>query len=758
MAKRIGNVRGKKDKRVTIDPNGEGLNADSRALPAVEATTEKTPSEQLREGKYYELYNRIWDWYVQERMIQAENRFEMALDEDYYDGIQWSPEDRAVVEERGQAALVFNEIKPSIDWIIGTQRRTRMDWKVHPRGKEDLPSAENKTKLLKYTSDVNRSPSVRALAFDDAVKAGLGWMECGIRGDITEEPLFDQFESWRRVWYDHLSIQPDYSDARFLFRDKWVDMDIAVEMFPEHAEALRSAATENQLALVDHDEMDIQTALYYNTDALGYHLSTAAMPFDVSSTTASRRTRMKLVECWYKRPERMKLLNIRDKSPDLAKFHGMPADPESSFQKLLIDGRYASLVDAMQMRMHQAIFVEGQLLQCGPMPYRHNTWTLTPIWCYRRKRDNAPYGMIRNLRDPQDDLNKRKSKALHILSSRQVIADDDAVKDWDNLREEVADPMGIIKKKRGTELTIQTDVRVGEEHVKLSLQDQEFIRSVSGVTAESRGLQTNADSGKAIIARQEQGSVVTYQPFENLLSAMEMHGQKQLSLCEQYYDFQKVVRLIGEKGEAEFTTINDPSLPESDITRTQADFIVATQDFRDTVRIAMFEQLTNIVMKQPPEIVIQLLDLMFEMSDMPGADEAVKRIRKINGHRDPNEQLSPEEEAALQQEAQYQQFMKELEQAMGKAQVDELVAKVRKLNADADKVDSDKVTSRLTGYNTATDAVIKLAPAPALAGAVDTLINNASGPAAGLSPMPDAAEIPQVKPPQPEGSAPSQMH
>ena len=39
---RLGNVRGKKKSSVTIDPHGEGLNADTRAIPSVKATTDGT--------------------------------------------------------------------------------------------------------------------------------------------------------------------------------------------------------------------------------------------------------------------------------------------------------------------------------------------------------------------------------------------------------------------------------------------------------------------------------------------------------------------------------------------------------------------------------------------------------------------------------------------------------------------------------------------------------------------------------------------
>jgi hypothetical protein len=48
-------------------------------------------------------HRRLMEWFEQERERQLENRREMALDHDFYDGLQWSWEDAQVLIERGQA-------------------------------------------------------------------------------------------------------------------------------------------------------------------------------------------------------------------------------------------------------------------------------------------------------------------------------------------------------------------------------------------------------------------------------------------------------------------------------------------------------------------------------------------------------------------------------------------------------------------------------------------------------------------------------
>ena len=60
------------------------------------------------------------------------------------------------------------------------------------------------------------------------------------------------------------------------------------------------------------------------------------------------------------------------------------------------------------------------MLSMGQSIYRHNRFSLTPVWCYRRGRDNQPYGMARRVRDIQEDINKRASKAQR-ASSRYLM-------------------------------------------------------------------------------------------------------------------------------------------------------------------------------------------------------------------------------------------------------------------------------------------------------------------------------------------------
>lgn len=673
-----------------------------------------------------DLERKLKEWWHEARTSAADNRFEQSIDADFFDGLQWRDDDAQVLRERGQAPLVFNQIQQHIRWIIGTERRTRVDFKVHGRGKEDSEPAQTKTKLMKYTDDVNRAAYHRSLGFMDAVKVGVGWLECGIRSDPTEEPLFDRYESWRNIWNDPLAREPDNSDARFLFRSKWVDEDIALTMFPDREHTIKNASISHQLYSFSEDDDLGFTGLYHAYTPGSNTIQSGRAMFTDSFHIGIRRKRIRLIECWYKTPVKVQLLKSHI-SPmhtesfrnELMRVNGQELRPvRSSGVQGMLEAGHVSVYDAVRMKVRCAIFCDKGMLQDVASPYLHDRFPFTPIWAFKRDRDNQAYGVIRNMRDPQEDLNKRRSKALHILSTNRVIADEDAVEDWDELEEQVARPDGIIKKLRGTELTLENDTTLAREHVNLMLQDQQFLEGSSGVTEENRGEVTNAASGTAINLRQTQGSVVTADLFDNLRYALQVHGEKKLSLIEQYYTEPKIIRITNDRGNTDFMEINMPNQGDdgslevqNDITKTKADFVVDTQDFRETVRIAMFESMMNLMGQLDPEVQLNLLDMVIDLTDIPGRDEIVRRIRELNGHIDPD---APDAEQQREARQAQKDEDAELERRDREAEIATKETRAAKTTSDAMRAEAESMAK-------AAEIAEMLAANPQMAAAVDEL-------------------------------------
>lgn len=702
---------------------------------AAEATTgrKKIPAGKAEKDKH----TRLLSWFHQEMTRQEHNRFQMAMDEDYYDSMQWTAEEEAELRGRGQSPTVYNEIKPMIDWLIGVERRTRTDFNVIS-AHDDSPEADEdtkvKTKLLKYIAEANNVEFERSSAADDMFKAGLGWIEVGINPDPDEEPIYTRAESWRNMIYDSLGPRRDLTDARYLFRFRMVDLDIAIAHFPDKEAQLRASCVNSD---ADH-YMD-----YWNNKPIDDQGGYGTLPgkyqmYDSDAWMNNTRERVMLIEAWYKEPE-------KDSSKG---------------------------VERLRMQMRCTIMTEKYIVMDTKSPYKHNRFPFVPYWAYRRKKDNAPYGPIRPVRGPQDSLNKRKSKALFILSTNQVIMEVDAVDKSSMTAEEVRDEMrapdGFVTLAKGGLGKIKTnrenDVAVG--HLQMAQEDQISIRNASGISSENLGRDSNITAGVALKAKAEQGGQLTAELFDNMLFGRQLEGELSLSLAEQYYDQPKVFSITGERTKRDYTRINqpDPQNPGqklNDITERKAKYIIGEQAWKQSLQQAAFEslmQLLQTLAPVAPQVVMALLDTVFELADIPNKKLILQRVRTATGQSDPDEPMTPEQEQAKAQE-----------QAIAKKQVEsqlaQLDAEIAKAQATGKNLDAKSLETTMKALYVAMQAAQVITTSPGVTPVADELLKSggmkdqnggviAPEPAAALpvEPPPPAMEQPGAAPqdiPQP---------
>jgi hypothetical protein len=652
------------------------------------------PPHRLDGADMRKRHSTLLEWYEQEREKQAANRYQMAIDQDFYDNLQWDERDIQELAERGQAALVFNVQAATVDWIIGTEKRTRVDFKVFPREEDDVKIADLKTKGLKFLSDVNKTGFHRSLAFADAVKVGVGWLEDGARADPDEEPVFSRYESWRNIIWDSSGVERNGSDWRYLFRWKWIDLDIAEAIWPDRKEKLRKAAVAaNLFGNEDDDDFWYLGQRYQARDARGDVIGRRTFVSD-TQTVNNRRARVRLIEAWYRMPEIEKVMHGEA-------FDGETYDAANPQHAQAVTEGMASTFDRIKLKVRCAIMTEADLIQEMPTPYRHNRFPFTPIWCYLRGRDRMPYGVIRRTRDIQEDLNKRASKGLFLLSTNRVIADIDAIEGtgltWDDMREEAARPDALITVKKGAKFEFDNNVQMGEEHLQLMDRDERMIQHAGGVTDDNLGRRTNAVSGEAIKARQLQGSVVTAEIFDNERFAIQHEGEITLSLMEQFWTDPKAIRIVGAKGKIDWHRVNQPELqPDgtvrfiNDITASKADFVVDEQDFHQSVRQAMFESMVDLVGKIASvnaEAGLRILRMALEFSDLPNKDEMAGEVKNMLGivEEADLEKMTPDQKAQYQEELRKRQEARDIQQGQLRATLAETNAKVEKLVADSER-------------------------------------------------------------------------
>lgn len=686
------------------------------------------PSFDNSPAAVQERHDKRRAWFLAEASRQSANRAMMAKCEAFYDGNQYEFEDAQELRDRGQPVVVYNEVKPTIDWLIGTERKTRVDFLVvaDDEGEEADNDASLKTKLLKYLDETNRASFERSYAAEDAFKAGIGWIEVGLRGDKNGVPIYIGAESWRNILWDSMATKRDLSDARYLFRIKVVDLDVAIALFPDKKDKLEACAQNGDDAEILRNWLG--TGLIAGLDAFSSQDDKldylTAKPVDMFNT----RERVLLLECWSREP-----------------FHNKEPGP-------------FGIADPMTWRIMCSIMTEKDTLIESWSPFKHDRFPFIPYWAYRNKRTGLPYSPTFPLMGPQEALNHRMGRSLYEASANQLLMEEDSfnpeVMDIDEIRRELDDPHGTAVFARGAlaggKVRDRDNNASAQFQLNLAQYDLNAIRQMSGVTGENRGLDTNATSGRAVLAKQEQGSLITMELFDNLLFARQMEGEMALSLAEQFITQPMTVRTSGDSGKREYTRINDPQ-PDgtylNDITQRQAHFTVGEQAWKQSFAEAAFEQLMQVMTQlasAAPQIVVNLLDVIFEMHpNLPRKQAILKRIRSVNGQADESGKMTPEQQAEMQQKQQ-------MAQAQFEAQMAQFQAQIREAQAKGEKLEADAMAKRLEGLYLSAQAAQVLAMAPQITPVADELLKSVGFKDMNGPGVIDPAAMPQQPMMQPE--------
>jgi len=156
----------------------------------------------------------------------------------YYDGDQWTDAEKRTLDARGQPALSFNHIKPSVNAIIGIVERGRTDPKGWGRTPNDQQAAEVATDGLRYVSDVTRFNATARECLQDfliwGIVAGVNELdemgEPGVRRIRPEE-----------FFYDPYSRDRDFGDARYMGVAKWMDESDLIDLYPDAQDKIKQS-------------------------------------------------------------------------------------------------------------------------------------------------------------------------------------------------------------------------------------------------------------------------------------------------------------------------------------------------------------------------------------------------------------------------------------------------------------------------------------------------------------------------------------
>ena len=507
----------------------------------------------------------------------------------FYDGEQWSAEEKEKLEENGQPAIVINKLASKIDNVAGAEvvGRTRIVYRSRSGDAGEEQAARTLTDLALYVAERNNQATEISATFRAGLVCGIGWLDVGVEQAAEGPFVFNRVEDEFNVVWDPLSRRADMSDARFVCRERWLDESALRSLFDE-------PAASQALALLKNTTRVGSGQVTFGLQGFGRVSGPEVSYIDPQTQ------RLRVVEVQFTRSEKEYTIRLNN---------GKTVRTFEKKASLLADA--AAVESAYVARPYAAYFTDNILLQCAPVPYGGGGFTLIPFIYKRNKADGRPYGLLRAAIDPQRELNKRRSKAMHLLNTAQVIADVDAVEDPTHLAREAARPDGLILKRPGKELRIVRNTDLAQSQVGVMDQAARDIQDVMGVYDELVGKQSNATSGIAIAQRQMAGTQNQMFAFDALRQTKRQLGLRVLQLIRQFFTADMVIQITDDLAAPQQVELT--SLQEGGYLATAA-FDVLVEEVRDVMSSRELElQQLQLLMQAgipvPPEVLIEATNL-----------------------------------------------------------------------------------------------------------------------------------------------------
>jgi hypothetical protein len=171
-------------------------------------------------------------------------------------------------------------------------------------------------------------------------------------------------------------------------------------------------------------------------------------------------------------------------------------------------------------------------------------------------RENNRYGEVRTMIGAQDEINKRRSKALHLISQRQIRVSPNVAADPRAIRKELSRPDGVFIGEQGDVEILQTnDMAMGNMNL---LQDAKNEIDLQGPNAALGGKNESDMSGRAIIA-QQQGGMTELATYLDCIRVLSLAVYRSVWYrVQQYWDAERWIRVTDDEQNMRFVGVNQP--------------------------------------------------------------------------------------------------------------------------------------------------------------------------------------------------------
>ena len=627
------------------------------------------PKKNLSKAEEHELARTQWNAYTRARDNGHQDYIAVAKRCDaFYRGEQWDAADLATLDDQGRPALTINTILPTVNTVLGEQSTRRMDVNFKPRGRGKQEVADVLTKLYMQIGDNNKLNWVESQVFADGLIQDRGWFDVRIDFDdhiqgevriIAKDPL-------------DILIDPDAKnyDPRTwneIFETRWMSLEEIEEIYGQK-KADRLRITVEQGSVLGTDSVEYEEIRYGDTySGVQYNQGNTANPEEnraLRSVRVVERQYYRLKECMYYVDSLTVAMRV------------VPYNWTKKKREAFADQFGLEILTRMMRKVRWTVTADLVVLHDDWSPYDHFTYVpYFPFW-----RRGRPFGMVRNLISPQEQLNKISSQELHIVNTTAnsgwiIETGSLSGMDADDLEEHGAETGLVLEFNRGSNPPAKippNQIPTGLD--RIAMKAAANIKTISGISDAMLGTDSPEVSGVAIKAKQNRGALMIQVPLDNLTKTRQYLAEKVLNLVQAYYTEERLIQIVNESDpmKASEPMVVNEMTPEgeiiNDLTLGEYDVVIGTMPTRDNfeeIQFAEALQLREVGVPIPDDIIV-------DYSHLGRKGEIAQRIRQMQGTEPPTEE-----------QAKIQQFQAEMAIRQAQLEIAKLEAEVTRTQSEA---------------------------------------------------------------------------
>lgn len=209
---------------------------------------------------------------------------------------------------------------------------------------------------------------------------------------------------------------------------------------------------------------------------------------------------------------------------------------------------------------HCCIFTRGGKLQSWEVSFQDEDGrSLCPLIMQSAfvDRENNRYGFVRALISPQDEINKRRSKLLHLAMGKPFVYEAGAIDNVDETKRQIAQANGAIEVNPGSRFEfLDNSVEIAGHTNLLQHATQEI--DLQGPNAVMQGKGERGASGRAKMVDQQGGQTEIYRLVDRHSHLKKRVYVTQWSVVRQEWTAEKWIRVTDDEKNVRFVGLNRP--------------------------------------------------------------------------------------------------------------------------------------------------------------------------------------------------------